>query len=178
MQGVHRGRHAKVHRGGRNAFLGAGTEDVPLRRRMNAKGTAVELLSVPRFGQGSFDSLCAYYTGAMMLATLFPEYETQFGRAMLRTTKYMSLDPMISNYSAEDNRHILGRWYYHGETIDKVVKILNAVMRGDARSTRFECRSLSRRESTSTRRSRIASTVACLSFWAGTPMTTDPMRCW
>ena len=40
-----------------------------MRRNPEAKGTEVELLNVPRYGQGTFDSLCAYYTGAMMLAT-------------------------------------------------------------------------------------------------------------
>ncbi len=41
----------------------------------------VELLNVPWYSQGTFDSLCAYYTGAMMLSTLFPEYALQFGKA-------------------------------------------------------------------------------------------------
>lgn len=105
-------------------------------------------MNVPRYGQGTFDSLCAYYTGAMMLATLFPEYAVEFGQAMPRATKYMSLDPLIREYGLEDNRRVLARWFYHGETIKKVVKILNANMARQDVPTRFECIDMDRRERT------------------------------
>lgn len=59
----------------------------------------VELLNVPCYGQGAFDSLCAYYTGAMMLSTLFPEYNTRFGKAARqRTTKHVSDDPLVKHH--------------------------------------------------------------------------------
>ena len=119
-----------------------------MRQSLDAKGTDVELLNVPRYGQGTFDGLCAYYTGAMMLATLFPEYAVKFGKAKPRATKYMSLDPLIGKYGAEDNRRVLSRWFYHGETIDKVVKILNANMADQEAATRFECLDMDRRERT------------------------------
>ena len=119
-----------------------------MRRNPDAKGTEVELLNVPRYGQGTFDSLCAYYTGAMMLATLFPEYAVQFGTAMSRATKYMSLDPLIREYGVEDNRKVLARWYYHGESIEKVVKILNANVARDEFGTRFQFMEMDRRERT------------------------------
>lgn len=119
-----------------------------MRRNPEAKGTDVELLNVPRYGQGAFDSLCAYYTGAMMLATLFPEYAVEFGKAMPRATKYMSLDPLIREYGSEDNRKVLARWFYHGESIEKVVRILNANMGLLSDATRFTYMEMDRRERT------------------------------
>lgn len=119
-----------------------------MRRNPEAKGTEVELLNIPRYGQGTFDSLCAYYTGAMMLATLFPEYAVEFGKAKSKTTKFMSLDPLIRQYGSEDNRKVLARWFYHGESIEKVVKILNANMASEADATQFEYIEMDRRERT------------------------------
>ena len=119
-----------------------------MRRNRDAKGKEVELLNVPWYEQGTFDGLCAYYTGAMMLATLFPEYAVEFGRAKSRTTKYMSLDPLISMYGNEDHRIVLARWHHHGETIKKVVDILNSNMENQSESTRFEFVDMDRRERT------------------------------
>ena len=100
----------------------------------------VELLNVPDYQQGEFDSLCTYYTGAMMLATLFPVYAAAFGSSGERTTKRMSNDPIIRNYSNEDHRRILARWFYLGEWIEKLVEILNATMESDGRETEFAYR--------------------------------------
>ena len=101
---------------------------------------SVELLNVPSYRQGTFDSLCAYYTAAMMLSTLFPEYAKRFGvTARERATKNLSDDPLIKNYSDEDHRLILGRWFYQGEYVKKVTTILNTTMRSDGDSTRFSC---------------------------------------
>ena len=119
-----------------------------MKRKPEAKGTAVELLNVPRYGQGTFDSLCAYYTGAMMLATLYPEYSPSFGNALERATKYMSLDPLIQHYGWEDNRRVLARWFYRGENVDKVVKILNSIMSFDETKTKVQYVELTRRNTT------------------------------
>ena len=110
-----------------------------MRRNPDAKGTAVELLNVPMYGQGEFDGLCAYYTGAMMLATLFPDYYVEFGRATSRAVKSMSRDPLMRHYGAEDDRITLARWFHHGETIEKVVQLLNRNMKWEEVSTRFKC---------------------------------------
>lgn len=100
----------------------------------------VELLNVPSFRQGSFDSLCTYYTAAMMLTTLFPEY-TSFGETTrTRTTSKVSNDPIISNYSDEDDRLVLARWFYLGEYVRKATTILNKIMKVKKRSARFACR--------------------------------------
>lgn len=102
----------------------------------------VELLNVPSFHQGSFDSLCTYYSAAMMLAALFPEEwrEFGFGEGRERTTKNVSNDPLISFYSDDDNRLILARWFYRGEYVRKATSILNRLMKEREFSTRFECR--------------------------------------
>ena len=99
----------------------------------------MELLSVPRWTQGAFDGLCAYYTGAMMLATLVPEYEAEFGRATTNAVRSMSRDPLFRQYGGdEDDRVVVARWFHRGENIDKVVAILNRNMRYEGLATRFE----------------------------------------
>lgn len=52
----------------------------------------------------------------------------------------MSNDPIIRNYSNEDHRRILARWFYLGEWIEKLVEILNATMESDGRETEFAYR--------------------------------------
>ena len=110
----------------------------------------VELLNVPSYRQGSFDSLCTYYAAAMMLSALFPEkYTGAFGEtAREKATKKMSNDPLITHYSREDNRLILSRWFYQGEYVRKAVTILNNIMREDKRQTRFACRDESAHDNT------------------------------
>ncbi len=102
----------------------------------------VELLNVPHYHQGAFDGLCSYYTGAMMLTTLYPDYSGILGKTRRkRTTKYMSDDPLISNYGSKetDTRIVLARWFYHGEYLTKVVAILNRLLSKDRKKTRFRC---------------------------------------
>ena len=102
----------------------------------------VELLSVPFYRRGSFDSLCVYYTSAMMLTSLYPQYAKEFGAtARERATRNMSDDPLIKNYSKEDHRQILARWFYQGEHVRKATTILNKIMRLDGHRTRFTYKS-------------------------------------
>ena len=111
----------------------------------------VELLGVPSFRQGSFDSLCTYYTAAMMLSTLFPGsgFTRSFGEsARERATKNLSNDPLITHYSDEDNRLVLARWFYQGEYVRKATTILNKVMRSEEQATRFVCRRESAHDNT------------------------------
>lgn len=101
-----------------------------------------ELLNVSSYRQGTFDNLYAYYTAAMMLSTLFPEYTGRFGEAgRIRTTKMVSNDPIISNYGDKDTRLVLARWFYHGEYISKATAILNKIMCADGRKTESNVRS-------------------------------------
>ncbi|MCY4015358.1 MAG: hypothetical protein OXG82_21930 [Gammaproteobacteria bacterium] len=122
-----------------------------MKRNPDAKGKAVELLNVPLYSQGTFDGLCVYYTGAMMLATLFPEYASEFGRANPKAVRLMSYDPLIREYperGQQDHRRTLARWFYHGESIATVVDIINQNVRRPGLSTYFEFVELDRREQT------------------------------
>ena len=111
----------------------------------------VELLGVPSFRQGSFDSLCTYYTAAMMLSALFPgsECTRNFREAAReRATKNLSNDPLITHYSDEDSRLVLARWFYQGEYVGKATTVLNKVMRAEGKRTRFACRRESAHDNT------------------------------
>lgn len=111
----------------------------------------VELLGVPSYRQGSFDSLCTYYTAAMMLSALFPgaDCTSCFGEAAReRATKNLSSDPLITHYSDEDNRLVLARWFYQGEYVRKATAILNRIMRAEEKRTRFACRDESAHDKT------------------------------
>ena len=111
----------------------------------------VELLNVPWYSQCAFDGLCAYYTGAMMLSALFPEYNTRFGKnARQRTTKHVSDDPLVIHHpnNKGDDRHALARWFYMGEYIKTVTKTLNNIMKADKRGVEFEFQRKDRRTKT------------------------------
>ena len=111
-------------------------------------GNIVNLLNVPQYYQGTFDGLCAYYTGAMMLSALFPEYSQEFGQAKgQRASKNMSMDPFFSD-DKKDDRNNLSRWFYHGRNIKDVVNILNGLMKKYGKSTQFKLKPATRRDST------------------------------
>ena len=120
--------------------------------RPRNRRTRAELLSVPHYRQGHFDGLCAYYTGAMMLAALYPRFEREFGeltrRPSGRGTRGAHVDdPLIRLYkgtyrrpsskAAGDDRHVLARWYYEGEFLRTVKEILNRVMKEESYRTKF-----------------------------------------
>lgn len=75
----------------------------------------------------------------MMLGTLFPEYEVEFGRATTKAVRSMSRDPLFRHYGDEDDHVVVARWFHRGENIDKVVTILNRNMKYERVATRFEC---------------------------------------
>lgn len=111
----------------------------------------VELLGIPSYRQGSFDSLCTYYTAAMMLSALFPgaDFIRSFGEsARERASKYLSNDPLITHYGGEDHRLVLARWFYQGEFVRKATTILNKVMRAEEQQTRFACQRESAHDNT------------------------------
>lgn len=109
----------------------------------------VELLNVPSYRQGSFDGLCAYYTAAMMLSALFPEYSTRFGETnRKRATKKLAEDPLITNQDGDDHRKVLAKWFYQGEHVEKVTIILNRIMKSDGKDTKFVCLGKTARDST------------------------------
>ena len=99
----------------------------------------VELLNVPSYQQGSFDSLCTYYTAVMMLSALFPEDTKRFGEvARERANKNLSDDPLIKHHGGEDDTRLtLAKWFYKGEYVSKATTILNNIMRERGKPTRF-----------------------------------------
>ena len=123
----------------------AGSSTVGKRPRL----PRVELLNVPHYTQGSFDSLCTYYTAAMMLSTVSPKHSVRLGKAATtKAAKRMSHDPIIQNYRDKDHRLTLARWFYLGEYVEKAVEILNRVMDEDGSSTKFEFRPETAHENT------------------------------
>ena len=76
----------------------------------------MELMDLPAIKQVdryNFEAVRAivqatYYTEAMMLATLFPEYAAEFGNAGQRTTKKMSRDPLIMHYGPDEPSQDIG----------------------------------------------------------------------
>ena len=93
--------------------------------RRKTKLPNVSLLNIPCYLQGAFDGLCCYYTGAMMLVSLFPEYEHRFGGLRSgRITKHFSDDPLLANFHAnsqdKDDRQVLATWFHKGEYVKKV----------------------------------------------------------
>lgn len=117
-----------------------------MKRRKSELPQRVELLNCPHYRQGSFDGLCAYYTGAMILTSLYPEYEKKFGLNGLnnkrnRFTQSVIQDPLIINTDGQnrDSNFLLARWFCKGEWIENVTKILNRLMREANKTTRFEC---------------------------------------
>lgn len=90
--------------------------------------------------------MCAYYAGAMMLASLYPRFAMQFGEPVnKRGTRRRAEDPMIRHYTGEyrkarpgkDDRYILARFYYEGQYVEDVGKTLNNVMEHANATTRF-----------------------------------------
>ena len=117
--------------------------------------TRAELLNVPHYHQGHFDGLCAYYTGAMMLAALYPRFAREFGERRPSGRGTRVDDPLIRLYkgtyrrsSPGDDRHVLARWYYEGEYLKTVTDILNRVMREESYRTKFEFHEKQARDST------------------------------
>lgn len=67
---------------------------------------------------------------------------------MPRTTKLMSLDPLIRQHRGDDKRKVLAKWFYHGESIRRVVGILNVNVEMERFDTRLEFAEVDRRERT------------------------------
>ena len=110
---------------------------------------SVQLLNIPEYYQGTHDSLCAYYTGAMMLASFYPYMSVNYGNAQFKGQNYKILDPIISNYvgdyskgqassKEQKRRNILARWFYGGENLDAVTNALNKAVNDSPFCTQFK----------------------------------------
>jgi len=102
---------------------------------------SVKLLNVPHYCQGTFDGLCVYYTGAMMLASLFPEYAARFGASGKALHPQMSRDPLIAEHrpprDGRNDPRTLARWFYLGEYVHEVVTTLNRIVMEDRDAAPF-----------------------------------------
>jgi hypothetical protein len=112
----------------------------------------VELLGVPYYYQGTHDSLCVYYSAAMFLATLHPDYHDLFGRGARRQKVGLKVeDPLIKNFphnKQASNDRVLSSWFYCGGYLNDACKALNASMKKDGRDTRFKHTLYTHRDST------------------------------
>ena len=73
--------------------------------------------------QGTHDSLCAYYSAAMLLCALRPELEDQFDAA------HVAHDPLYGNLPRRSGQTIeraVAEWLASGVRLDRLCKALNA----------------------------------------------------
>jgi hypothetical protein len=102
----------------------------------------VQLLGLPLYYQGTHDSLCTYYSAAMLLASLHPEYHAFFGRGVRRRKVGLEVDDPLVKYfphSAKETKdHVLATWFYRGAYLKDACRALNASMKADKRDTRFK----------------------------------------
>jgi hypothetical protein len=113
---------------------------------------SVELLGVPSYYQGTYDSLCTYYAAAMLLTTLHPEYHDFFGRgARYQRVGLKVEDPLIRNFPGpqkDTTDRVLATWFYRGAYLSDACKALNASMKEDQHDTRFKHALYTHRDST------------------------------
>lgn len=110
---------------------------------MRKRYLSVELLGVPNYYQGSHDSLCIYYTAAMLLATLHPEYQDLFGRGARRRRVGLKVeDPLIKNFPGSQKipKEVLSSWFYGGAYLKDACAALKATMKEDCLDTKFKYR--------------------------------------
>ena len=101
----------------------------------------VQLLGVPLYFQGTHDSLCTYYSAAMLLASLHPEYQDFLGCGARRRKVGLEVDDPIVKYfphSAQDTKdRVLATWFYRGGSLKDVCRALNLSMTENKCDTRF-----------------------------------------
>lgn len=102
----------------------------------------VELLNIPDYRQGTHDALCTYYSCAMLLATIHPEYQSSFGVGERRRKAGLVVDDPLIRYFPRDSvnttpEKAIASWFYGGAHIKTAHRLLNRVMRRDGHRTRF-----------------------------------------
>jgi len=93
----------------------------------------VRLVGIVLRQQGTHDSLCAYYSAAMLLCALRPEMEEQFDAPEVR------LDPLYANLPRRKGRTLersVTEWLTSGVSLPSLCRALNAAAVG----TRFRYR--------------------------------------
>jgi hypothetical protein len=112
-----------------------------------ARRTTVRLTGIAQRSQGTHDSLCAYYSAAMLLCALRPEYDEQFDAA------HVGLDPLFGNLPRTRGTSVEGavaEWLASGVRLDSLARALDrAGATGKSRArTRFVYRRATRGDDT------------------------------
>jgi hypothetical protein len=90
---------------------------------MSADRITVRLTGIVLRQQGTHDSLCAYYSAAMLLCALRPEMEEQFDAPEVK------LDPLYANLPRRRGRTLersVAEWLTSGVSLASLCKALNA----------------------------------------------------
>ena len=102
----------------------------------------VQLLGVPHYFQGTHDSLCTYYSAAMLLASLYPEFQDFFGIGARRQKVGLKVyDPIMRFFPhapKETKDRMLATWFYRGASLKNAMKALNSSMKANNLDTRFK----------------------------------------
>jgi hypothetical protein len=101
---------------------------------MRGDRVTVRLTGIVLRQQGTHDSLCAYYSAAMLLCALRPEFEEQFD------APEVGLDPLYANLPRRSGRTLersVADWLTSGVGLPSLTKALNTACK---RGTRFRHR--------------------------------------
>lgn len=99
-----------------------------------ADKVTVRLTGITLRQQGTHDSLCAYYSAAMLLCTLRPEFEDDFDAPRV------ALDPLYANFPRRRGKsleRLVSEWLTAGVQLEQLCRALNAACGG---RTRFRFR--------------------------------------
>ncbi len=90
--------------------------------------TSVRLLGIRLREQGTHDSFCAYYSAAMLLCTLRPEFDDDFDAVHVR------LDPLFSNLPRRRSLdRVVAEWLTTGVRFGPLASSLNTACKGGTR---------------------------------------------
>jgi hypothetical protein len=112
---------------------------------MRPHRTTVRLTGIALRHQGTHDSLCAYYSAAMLLGALRPELEERFDAA------HVGLDPLYANLPRPRGRTIertVAEWLTSGVRLEPLCRALNGACARGAARTQFRFRRAGRSDGT------------------------------
>lgn len=109
---------------------------------MKPRADRSELLNIPDYRQGTHDCLCTYYSCAMLLATIHPQYQEHFGVGSRRKKAGLVVEDPLIKYFQRDSVNTtpdksLASWFYGGAHLHKAHQLLNRIMRKEGHRTRF-----------------------------------------
>jgi hypothetical protein len=130
--------------------------------------TTVRLTGIVLRQQGTHDSLCAYYSAAMLLCALRPEFEEQFD------APEVGLDPLYANLPRRRGRTLersVTDWLTSGVQLPALCASLNAACAAGPFRTRFRYRKVARTRSTAAfLRAQVDLGLPCMLGWESREM--------